>query len=391
MNSNPSYQGSAFFSYGFRPFFFCTALFAAIAVPAWVMILFEGVGVGWHHLSRQWHVHEMVFGFLPGVITGFLLTAIPNWTGNQPVKGIPLIGLLGLWVAGRVVMAFWWVSDLIAGIVDGAFLVVMSAIIWREIVVGRVWDRLPMGVLISLYAMANLLFHARHLHGTTTDLAERMALAVLMILLTLIGGRIAPGFTEDFFEEAGLPQKPAPFSYFDGMSVVLVASAGLSWTIAPEAMLTGWLLVVGGVMNVSRLARWYGWLAWREPLVLVLHVGYGWLAMSLLALGGAILEIGLHREEALHVLTTGAVGVMTLAVMTRASLGHTGRTKHAGPLTVIIYLLANLGALLRVFGPLIHLPGNLLLGLAAICWSGAYLLFAAGYGPFLFGPSTDES
>ena len=126
-------------------------------------------------------------------------------------------------------------------------------------------------------------------------------------------------------------------------------------------------------------------------MVLILHIGYTWLALSLLILGGAILGHWLHVEEAVHALTTGAVGAMTLGVMTRASLGHTGRVKHAGSLTIMIYLLVNLGAFLRVFGPTFHISANLLLGLVAACWSGSYLLFAAGYGPILFSPSKEES
>ena len=155
-------------------------------------------------------------------------------------------------------------------------------------------------------------------------------------------------------------------------------------------MATGWILLAAGLANLGRLLQWYGWLTWREPLVLMLHVGYGWLAISLVALGGAGLGVGLPTTEALHALTTGSVGSMTLAVMTRASLGHTGHPRHAGPTTVLIYLLVNVGALLRVFGPTTGLPINLVLGLAAACWSGAYLLFAVVYGPFLLRPSLDE-
>ena len=131
-------------------------------------------------------------------------------------------------------------------------------------------------------------------------------------------------------------------------------------------------------------------MTWREPLVLILHVGYGWLALSLLALGGAALGLGLQTADAVHALTTGAVGAMTLAIMTRASLGHTGRPLHAGSSTVLIYVLINLGALLRVFGPSSGASTTLMLGMAAICWSGAYLLFAVTYGPLLSRRSIDE-
>ena len=217
-----------------------------------------------------------------------------------------------------------------------------------------------------MYAGANILFHVLAVSGAATDLPERMALALVMVLLALIGGRVTPNFTRDFLAGQGMTEQPAPFSRFDGLSVVLVGIAAVAWIVQPQAMVAGWLLVAAGFANLGRLLRWYGWVTWREPLVLILHLGYGWLAFSLLLLGGAILGVGLPTTDAMHALTTGAVGVMTLAVMTRASLGHTGRPKHAGPLTVCIYILVNLGALLRVFGPSIDLSTNLILGLAAM-------------------------
>ena len=389
-DDSDSYHGAAFFSYGFRPFFFSAALFAGLAVPAWVFILGAGDGIGFLYAPREWHVHEMVFGFLPCVITGFLLTAIPNWTERPPIKGLSLVLLLTLWLAGRLAMATHWLTPLSAAIIDGAFLVVVSGIVWREIAIGRAWDRLPMGMLISLYAGANILFHSFVLSLTEPDLAYRMALALIMVLLTLIGGRITPSFTEDYFEQEGMAKQPAPFSRFDGVSIAFVGVAAIAWTVHPQSISAGWMLLIAGLINLLRLMRWHGFSTWREPLVLILHVGYGWLTISLFILGGAILGVGLPTEDAVHALTTGAVGSMTLAVMTRATLGHTGRTKHAGPLTVVIYLLVNLGALLRVFGPSMNLSGHFMLDLAAGCWSGAYLLFIQVYGPALFRTSLEE-
>jgi uncharacterized protein involved in response to NO len=266
----------------------------------------------------------------------------------------------------------------------------MAGLVWREIAAGKSWSHAPIGVLISLYAGANILFHVLALSGAATDLHARMALALVMVLLALIGGRVTPNFTREFLAQQGMSKRPASFSRFDGLSVVLVGIAAVSWIVQPQAMVSGLLLVVAGLVSLGRLLRWYGWVTWPEPLVLILHLGYGWLALSLLVLGGAILGVGLPTTDAMHALTTGAVGVMTLAVMTRASLGHTGRPKHAGPLTVCIYILVNLGAMLRVFGPSIELSTNLVLGLAAMSWSGAYLLFALVYGPFLLRQSLDE-
>jgi uncharacterized protein involved in response to NO len=389
-SESSDYQGPALFSYGFRPFFLGAALFAGVAVPAWIGILIQAGDSALFHTGRQWHVHEMIFGFLPAVITGFLLTAIPNWTDRPPIRGVELGVLAALWLAGRLVIAIPWPSPFVPAVVDGVFLVAVAGLVWREIAAAKSWGHAPVGGLITLYAAANLVVHIFALTGAETEPAERMALALVMMLLTFIGGRITPNFTREFLGGQGLSNQPPRFSRFDGLAVVLVGIAALVWIVQPERTATGWLLLTAGLVNLGRLSRWYGWMTWREPLVLMLHVGYGWLAISLLLLGGASLGVGLRPADALHALTTGAVGAMTLAVMTRASLGHTGRPRHAGPMTVAIYILVNLGALMRVLGPSSDLPTHVVLGSAAVCWSGAYLLFAAVYGPYLLRPSLDE-
>lgn len=386
----PGYQGPAFLSYGFRPFFLCTALFAGVAIPIWALIVTGAGEATFLYAPRDWHAHEMLFGFLPAVITGFLLTAIPNWTERPPLRGVPLFLLVALWLSGRLAIAIPWPAPLVSAVVDSTFLVVLAAFVWREITAGKAWDRTPIGVIISLYAGANILFHILALRGAETDLPERMPLSLMMMLLALIGGRIIPTFTNDYLAQQGIPEQSASFSRFDGLSILLVAMAAIAWTAQPQAMATGWVLVAAGLIHAIRLSRWRAWTAWREPLVLILHLGYGWLALSLLLLGGSIFGLGLQTTDAVHALTTGAMGAMTLAVMTRASLGHTGRPLHADPMTVVIYVLVNLGALLRVFGPVTGLPTNLMLGLAATAWSGAYLLFAALYGPLLTRRSIDE-
>ncbi len=386
----PNYQGPAFLSYGFRPFFLSAALFAGLAIPVWALILTGWTDSPFRYAPRDWHVHEMLFGFLPAVITGFLLTAMPNWTDRAPLKGVPLLALWILWLAGRLTIAMPWPTPFAGALIDAGYLVVLAAIAWWEITAGKAWDRAPIGIVISLYAAANILFHVLSLKGSETDLPERMAVALMMLLLTLIGGRVTPGFTSDYLAERGLPDQLPSFTRYDGLTILLTVAAALSWTVQPQALVTGWLLIAAGLAHVVRLARWHGWLTWREPIVLILHVGYGWLACSLLIIGGATLGFGLKPADAVHALTTGAVGAMTFAVMTRASLGHTGRPKQADRLTVAIYTLVNLGALLRVFGPMTGLSTTLVLSAAAAAWSGAYLLFAAVYGPYLIRPGLDE-
>jgi uncharacterized protein involved in response to NO len=335
----------------------------------------------------------MLFGFIPALIAGFLLTAMPNWTDRMPLRGAPLLAMFLLWLAGRLLLVFPWTGGPAVAAIDGAFLVLLAAYVWREIIAAGCWDRAPIGVLVSFYACANILFHISALPGVPTDFPERFALSVMTLLLTIIGGRLTPTFTREFLAATNMAKLPEVFSPMDAATILLVLVAAIAWIAQPESVWAGAMLVVAGLASLTRLVRWRGWRTWGEPLVLILHIGYGWVGLFLIALGGSILGIGFSPENAVHLLTTGAMGAMTLAVMTRASLGHTGRPRHADRLTVTIYLLVNVGALLRIIAPNPDTPTALtysILGLSALSWSGAYLLFAFHYGPFLVRPSLDE-
>ena len=389
----PRYEGPAFLSYGFRPFFLGAALFAGLVVLTWVALFAGQIQAEFLYPAREWHVHEMLFGYLPALIAGFLLTAMPNWTDRMPLRGAPLLLMFLLWLAGRLLVMVPVAGGPVTAGVDGAFLVILAAYLWREIIAAGVWDRVPIGALVSFFAGANILFHLSALQGRPTDFPERLALSVMTVMLTVIGGRLTPTFTREFFIKEKIPQPPEVFSLVDGGAILLVLVGVIGWIAQPESQWTGLLLIGGGVASLVRLIRWKGWLTWPEPLVLILHVGYGWVGLFLLVLGGSILGFGLSTANAVHVLTSGAMGTMTLAVMTRASLGHTGRPRHADWLTAAMYLLVNVGALLRIFASNVETPTVLthtMLGLSALGWSGAYLLFVFRYGPYLVRPSLDE-
>jgi uncharacterized protein involved in response to NO len=389
----PCYTGPAFLSYGFRPFFLGAALFGGLSVLIWVALFAGKAQTVFLYSPREWHVHEMLFGYLPALIAGFLLTAMPNWTDRMPLRGAPLLAMFFLWVAGRLLVAAPLIGTSAAAVVDGAFLVLLATYVWREIVAARAWDRAPIGVLVSFYACANIVFHLSALRGAPTDFSERLALSVMTVMLTVIGGRLTPTFTREFLTERNMTRLPEVFPRVDVVVIILVLVGVMSWIAQPETVWTGIMLLVAGLASVARLLRWGGWRTWCEPLVLILHIGYGWVGLFLTALGGAILGVGFSTENAVHLLTTGAMGTMTLAVMTRASLGHTGRPRHADRLTVTIYLLVNIGALLRIFAPHLDVPmaiTHAMLGLSALGWSGAYLLFALHYGRYLVRPSLDE-
>lgn len=378
-----SYRGTALFSLGFRPFFLFSAAWAALAVPLWIAAY-----MGWlPHLTRDWHVHEMLFGYLSGVIAGFLLTAVPNWTGRLPVTGAPLAALFALWAAGRAAMLVSTTPGAAASIIDSLFLFVLAAIIAREVLAGRNIRNLPVCALVSILGAANVLSHLGPIDAELARLGERIGLAVVAMLVTLIGGRIVPSFTRNWMAKRKLTPEPASTGPFDIATLAATGAALLLWLIWPTAWPAGGALMLAGVLNLIRLARWRGWTTAAETLVLVLHAGYLWLGVAITLIGASILAADVVPAAAgIHALTAGAFGVMTLAVMTRASLGHTGQPLAATPAISAIYALVNVGAAIRTAAPFFPDGYAALLAAAAAFWSGAFLVFVVVYAPLLLRP-----
>jgi uncharacterized protein involved in response to NO len=365
---------------GFRPFFLLAALWAAFAVPVWI-----GTNAGWlpaQHFTRAWHAHEMLFGYLSAVMAGFLLTAVPNWTGRLPVTGGPLAALVLLWCAGRVAMLIPSFSA--APIIDSAFLFVFAIVVGREIVAGRSAKNLPVLILLTVLGSADVLSHLRAFEPEFALLGERIGVAVVAMLVSLIGGRIVPSFTRNWMAKQHLKPEPAPAGWFDAAVLATSAIALGFWATTPHVFAAGLALTLAGALHLVRLVRWQGWRTVGEPLVLILHLGYLWLALGLTLMGLAIVASGtVPAASGLHAITAGAFGVMTLAVMTRASLGHTGQPLTATPRIAAIYVLVNLGALVRVVSPLAPEMYTLLLGVSALIWSGAFVWFVIVYAPLL--------
>ncbi|NJN36227.1 MAG: NnrS family protein [Nitrospiraceae bacterium] len=245
----PRYTGPAFLSYGFRPFFLGGALFTSLAVLAWVAIFAGGVSLDFLYPPREWHVHEMLFGYLPALIAGFLLTAMPNWTDRMPLRGAPLLAMFLLWLAGRLLVAVPLAGASVAAVVDGAFLVLLATYVWREIMAAGSWDRAPIGILVSLYAVTNILFHLSALRGAPTDFPERLALSVMTLMLTVIGGRLAPTFAREYLTDQKIAPLPGVFSQVDGVAIILVLVGVATWIVEPETVWTGVMLIVAGVVS----------------------------------------------------------------------------------------------------------------------------------------------
>jgi uncharacterized protein involved in response to NO len=318
-------------------------------------------------------------------MAGFLTTAVPNWTGRAPVIGPPLGALVGLWVLGRMAMLFQTTLGPLASVIDSGFLIVFAAVLWREVLAGRNWRNLPVCLLVSLFAAANVAFHLNAGHAVS-GIGERLAIGVACMLIALIGGRIIPSFTRNWMGQRHLSPKPAAASRFDLAVLGLTGAAAIAWAAWPQSRSAGAALLAAGLANGLRLARWCGWAAWREPLVWILHLGYLWLAIGLGLLGATRVTSAVPATAGVHALTAGAVGVMTLAVMTRATRGHSGRRLTADPLTVAVYAAINLAALVRVAAPFAGASQPMLLGVSAALWATAFGGFAVVYGAMLALP-----
>jgi len=324
----------------------------------------------------------MAFGYGGAVVAGFLLTAIPNWTGRLPLQGGPLAVLVALWLFGRLAVLFSSAIGLgLSAIIDLTFPAAFLGVIAREIVTGRNWRNLLMIGALALLLVGNALTHADALgFGSTSEVGIRLGVATLLMLVSLIGGRIVPSFTHNWLVKQD-PNSPTPahFDSVDRIALMIAAVALLSWVLAPEAPPTPWLELAAGGALAARLARWRGEKTLSEPLLWVLHLGYGWLSIGLLLLGLNGLTPLLPPTTALHALTVGGIGTMTLAVMTRASLGHTGRALVAGKRTIAIYAMITIAALLRLLAPVLGTHYSLTLSLSAVAWCGAFGGFALFY------------
>lgn len=380
-----AYRGYPLFANGFRPFFLLGAIQAGLAILVWLPAFYGELTVASAFAPRDWHVHEMLYGYLPAVITGFLFTAIPNWTGRLPLQGRPLAVLVAVWIAGRIAVTFsahlGWGPALL---VDASFLALVAAAAAREIIAGGNWRNLNVVALVVLLLAGNIAFHVEaHLIGSA-DFGIRIGIAVVVLLISLIGGRIIPSFTRNWLVKENPGRLPAPFGPFDMMVVAFGALALVCWIVAPGNRVTGDASVAAAALHVVRLSRWAGDRTLRERLLVILHVGYAFVPIGFLL--NALSAFALLPPSAgVHAWMTGAAGIMTLAVMTRASRGHTGQALTADTATQAIYAAIIIAAVARICAVIHPAQGVLLLHVAAFAWAAAFLGFALAYGPLLLG------
>jgi uncharacterized protein involved in response to NO len=377
---------SALFSKGFRPFFLLAAAFAALCVPIWLLALRGGWQPGGALGAMQWHAHEMLFGFTVAVIAGFLLTAVANWTERETAVGLPLFLLCALWLLGRAALFFAGsLPGLVPALLDLAFLPALGVACARPLVASRNRQNYVFIVLILLLFSANACAHVGALRQNPTWVrsAHHVALDLIQLIILLVTARVLPMFTRNATQRSQLRTLPA----LERAAGVAFALLLLADALALPESVSAPCAALAGVFALARMRHWGTAHSFREPLLWVLHVGALWLPLGLLLRAAAAYWTSVPPSSALHSLTAGAIGTLTLGMMARVSLGHTGRALRAPKFVVFAFGLVIAAGLLRVLGP--FLPGawymSALAGSGAL-WSAAFLTFLVAYSKVLTTP-----
>ena len=374
------------FAYGFRPFFLAAGLYAVVAVAAWAFVLRAGAAPFGALAPMLWHGHEMLYGFIGAAIGGFLLTAVPSWTATRGFAGAPLMLLAALWLAGRIAFAAAGLLPFAAiAALELAYLPVLAFLIGRSLLRARNRN-FPMLVIVAVLWGIDAAFLRAAAAGNVgaADLALRAGIGLVLLLVTIIGGRIVPAFTANALRSRG---KTADIRSWKPVEAAAIGAMALAVIVDAALPLSAWAGAVAAVAAVAQAVRLSGWRSLRtldDPIVWVLHAAYAWLPLGLALKAVNHFAGAAWTAHWLHALTIGAAATMILAVMTRASLGHTGRPLAVGRSIALAYGLLLLAALLRVFGPSL-LPVSYLgtVEAAALAWIAGYGIFVVVYAPIL--------
>ena len=379
----------ALFALGFRPLFLLAALSAVVLMLAWLWSLMSVTPLSSYYGLTQWHAHEMVFGYGMAVIGGFLLTAARNWTGIDTLSRTPLALLSLVWLLGRVLpLVGAPIPDLVVAGVDLLYLPLLALALSRPLIKAGQWNNIAFLPILWVGAIGNLLIHLQLLGYSRWgwDAGLSVGIGTIALILVMMGGRVIPFFIE---RGVGGDVVARRFVWVERLAIPVMVVGLLAAVVLPSHPLAALLLVVAGGVHLLRTAGWYQRGVWANPLLWVLFIGYGWFALSLLLMGLA--QLGWFDPViALHAMTVGGVGVTTMGMMARVSLGHSGRVMQAHPLTTIAFVLVVLAALMRVVGPLVA-PAQTLLWIDAsgLIWATAFLLFLIVYLPIYLRPRID--
>ena len=380
--------GFALFALGFRPFFLLAGISATLLVPLWVYNFAGAEPAYGYYDPLTWHGHEMLFGYTVAVIAGFLLTAARNWTGLPTPSGVWLVALVLLWLAGRLLPFFAEaVPPWVIAAVDLMFLPALAIAIAVPILRSGQKQQLVFLLVLAALSCANLMVHLQllGLQASSAGAGLKLAVSLVVLLVALLGGRVIP-----FFTDRGLGREDSrQWKTIEILAVAsLVAVMAMELATAPQNAIAVAAALAASVHSV-RLYGWYRSGVWRVPLLWVLYLAYAWLIAGLLlhALGaGGLIDPRLY----LHAFTLGVIGAMTLGMMARVSLGHTGREIAVGWTTTLAFVLANLAALTRVVLPLFDAQNySLWIMLAGILWTLSFAIFVLVYARILVMPRID--
>lgn len=385
----PGPGGAGLFRLAFRPFFLAGALFSALAVLVWSLDIAGAASLEVYGGGLWWHAHEMLFGFVCAIVVGFLLTAVQTWTGIAGVSGGSLIGLFLLWLAGRLALLLpgllpWWLPAML----DLLFLPLAATLLSIPIIRIRQWRNIVFLPVLLAMAAANGIFHlAAYRHDPVLQaLAGNFMVMLVTLLMTVVAGRVVPMFTANGTGTERVPALPW-LERLCPASVILAIPAALG-VISHDAI-AAIVLLFAGACHGLRVLRWRSWVTLSTPLVWSLHLSYWALALGLVLLGLAKLGVAIGHSQALHVLTVGAMGMMILAMISRVSLGHTGRALQVGPAMIVAYLALFIALLVRVTGQWWLDDYRVVVMASALLWTLAFGLFFLRYLPILTRPRPD--
>ena len=376
------------FALGFRAFFALAGLFALILIGLWTSIFDSSLNMDNYYPKTLWHGHEMLLGYSIAVIAGFLLTAVQNWTGVKTVKGGQLAMLCLLWVYGRLVPFYSeLLPDLLIALIDFSFLPVLAYFVAKPIIRSGNYKNLFFVGLILLMALANYLIHAEILgfNENSASLGMTLILAIIIIMILVIAGRVFPFFTERGLKGVMAIRNPA-------LDILAIATSALVFLLLIFDV-SGYFLTLSAVSaviaNFVRVSGWYVQRIWYVPLLWVLYIGYAWIMLGFVFVALASVSF-VPLSLAIHAFTVGGIGVITLGMMARVSLGHTGRALKASNTIALAFVFINLAAVFRVLIPAVFPIGfNTVLMASTYCWLAAFTLFIFIYTPILTSARVD--
>jgi uncharacterized protein involved in response to NO len=380
------------FAYGFRPFFWAAGVFALLGIAAWLWIYALGANPLPGQPPQFWHAHEMLYGFVGAAIAGFLLTAVPSWTGARGFAGLPLVLVSIVWLAGRLAFAgAARVPFVLLAICELAFLPALIALVAPPLIRERNRNTKLLFVLAALWLTdAAFLYAVLRGHAVLARHMLLIGIDIILVLVTVIGGRIVPAFTASGLRNRGVVADIRGSRWADGLAIGAMLAVVLVDLVAPWGAIAGGVAALAALGHAWRLAGWRSLKTLGEPLVWCLHLAYVWLPVGLALKAVHLMTGAAWAAYWLHALTIGTAAAMILSVMTRAALGHTGRPLRAAAPIAAAYALLALAALVRVFAPaVLTVDYRAVVMIAGALWIAAFALFVIVYTPILMRPRVD--